>query len=163
MSVLRKLRGAGAVVLLVSVTVGCTASGRPGEPTKSVDAPEIRTDAAQLAKCVELPGKPQRVRWRIRTLGTVDGRAPGPTDFQLEGVAWLADGEAARLRAAGAWEPDSSGVFVPEELSPTLGKAHGWTRNVGLEEDAVEGAPHFLLNQGANALYVWALNPQCQP
>ncbi|MFF0075860.1 hypothetical protein [Streptomyces sp. NPDC005494] len=162
MSVVRRQRGVGAVVLLVATAVGCTASGRLGEPMKSAGAPEVRTDASRLATCVELPGKPERVRWRVRTLGTVDGRAPGPTDHQLEGVVWLVDGEAARLSVEGLWEPEPAGASVPEELSPTLGKAHGWTRNTGQEDEAAEGAPHILLNQGANALYVWALNPQCQ-
>ncbi|MCX4416943.1 hypothetical protein OOK43_27150 [[Kitasatospora] papulosa] len=162
MSVVRKLSGAGAAALLVATAVGCTASARPGEPTTSAGAPEVRTDASRLATCVELPGKPERVRWRVRTLGIVDGRAPGPTDHQLEGVIWLVDGEAARLSAGGSWEPEPSGASVPEELSPTLGKAHGWTRDTALEDGAAEGAPHFLLNQEANALYVWALNPQCQ-
>ncbi|RAS28933.1 hypothetical protein BCL80_10744 [Streptomyces avidinii] len=162
MSVVRKLSGAGAAVLLVATAVGCTASARPGEPTTSAGAPEVRTDASRLATCVELPGKPERVRWRVRTLGIVDGRAPGPTDHQLEGVIWLVDGEAARLSAGGSWEPEPSGASVPEELSPTLGKAHGWTRDTALEDGAAEGAPHFLLNQEAKPLYVWALNPQCQ-
>ncbi|WP_404974706.1 hypothetical protein [[Kitasatospora] papulosa] len=66
------------------------------------------------------------------------------------------------MSAGGSWEPEPSGASVPEELSPTLGKAHGWTRDTALEDGAAEGAPHFLLNQEANALYVWALNPQCQ-
>ncbi|MFF5898922.1 hypothetical protein ACFY8O_23780 [Streptomyces argenteolus] len=150
------------MVLLVATLAGCGESGSPARTGAATAPAEVRTDAALLATCVELPAEPEKVRWRVRPLG-VQGRAPGPTDHQLEGVVRLVQGEAARLRATGVWEPDPSGVPVPPELAPGLDAAHGWTRNLALEDDAAEGAPHFLLNQEANALYVWALNPRCGP
>ncbi|MFC9622946.1 hypothetical protein ACFTXM_24150 [Streptomyces sp. NPDC056930] len=126
------------------------------------EAAAVSSDAGQLAKCVPLPGKTERVSWITHPLGTPDARVPGPTDHKWQGIAWLADGEAMRLRGIGTWQLQSPEIPLPKELAPLLDRRGSWVRSPDLEEDSVDGSPHFLLNLDANALYFWAVNPHCR-
>lgn len=147
-------------LVFVPAAAGCAgnAPGAKPEPKAAV----VSNDADRLAKCIRLPGKTRRVSWITHPLGTPDARAPGPTDYKLQGIAWLANGEATRLRGIGTWRLQSPEIPLPKELDSLLDRRGSWVRSGDLEEDGVEGSPHFLLNLDANALYFWAVNPHCQ-
>ncbi|MFE9422266.1 hypothetical protein ACFYNO_04785 [Kitasatospora sp. NPDC006697] len=152
--------GAGMLLLVALAATACTAGGAARDRASAPpSAPVLRTDAAALATCVALPAKAQKVSWTSHPLGATGSREVGPTDFRLEGIAWLADGEAARLHGSGTWHAPV--VQVPAQLSALLGQDDGgW-----VQQDAPPGsgpsAPDYLLDPGTGVLYFWAENPHC--
>ncbi|WP_033216525.1 hypothetical protein [Kitasatospora phosalacinea] len=146
----------GAALALASAATACTADAPKPQ------AAEVRTDAQLLAKCVTLPAEADGVHWTYRTLGTANPRVPGPTDYGLDGIAHLSDGEAARLHDTGTWTPAPATHQPPAELTALLDHPVGtWLRTPALDDDSSSSTPHFLLDPGTNTLYFWAVNPHC--
>ncbi|QKW18505.1 hypothetical protein HUT16_04980 [Kitasatospora sp. NA04385] len=144
------------VLALALAATACTADPPKQQPV------EVRTDTASLAKCVTLPGRADSVHWTYRALGATDSRVPGPTDHALDGIARLADGEAARLHGSGTWTPADASHLPPAELTALLDHPVGsWLRTEALDDESSSSEPHFLLDPGTGTLYFWAINPHC--
>jgi hypothetical protein len=72
-----------------------------------VDASEskLRTERRWTDRDVPGIGNYRKVHWQVRVLGDPCSRAPGPTDYEYQGIVSLRPADAAALAENYDWEP----------------------------------------------------------
>jgi hypothetical protein len=58
---------------------------------------ELHTDVDGLLRHISLPHQPERVLWRMRTLGEASSLVPGPTDYKLVAVITFTSTDAKAI------------------------------------------------------------------
>jgi hypothetical protein len=97
------------------------------------------------------------VRWTAFALGNADDRVPGPTDYEVDGVAWLTPAQLTALRADWTWHQESPADYPPG-LDPSLATGTWW------HSDEFDAARHlesgrFYLDPERGEVYFSVLNP----
>ncbi|MFE0462933.1 hypothetical protein ACFW1A_27135 [Kitasatospora sp. NPDC058965] len=97
------------------------------------------------------------VRWTVFPLGVADPRVPGPTDVELDGVAWLTTAQLTALQGHLTWQR-ASPTHYPPGLDPSL-QGGTW-----LHSDEFDAAQHlhdgrFFLDPQRSEVYFSVLNP----
>jgi hypothetical protein len=127
---------------LVSVVLALaapTAACRPIDPASGGDteadcrakleasAAVVRTDHHWTDQHVPGIGNYVDIHWQARALGNPCSRAPGPTDWQYQGLVQLAAPDAAALAKSRDWQPSAAPPAWPA-LAALIPAGTTWSR-----------------------------------
>ncbi len=152
-AVFRRL--AGVMALAALAVLGCQSAPRDtGRATDAdcqlklkADEAAVRTDHHWTDKDVPGIGSYVDIHWQLKALGNPCSRAPGPTDWQYQGLVALAPPDAAALAKTVEWQPSSSPPAWPA-LATLIPPGTNWTRNSAYPDlyvDAAKALAFFTL------------------
>lgn len=108
------------LALTASACIGTTATPKTASPSPTMsNSTAVKTDLAELAKFIVLPGTPSGAHWQITRLGpdNNDNRSvPGPSTYELTAVIAYSPENLAQLKTHSTASDDSSAIDVGEDF-----------------------------------------------